>query len=89
MENNGNVLIQSFKPINPFPNYENSNLRIILCYSKNYSINYDKNSDKWIAQIRRNNKLIFHKYFDSEEEAVFTRNKFIIDNNLEYDYELN
>ena len=58
-------------------------------YSKYYGINYHKEKEKWMAKIRRNHKNIFHKYFDTEEEAMLARNQFIIDNELEAYYELN
>ena len=41
------------------------------------------------AQIMRNKNIIFHKQFDTEIEAAQARNNYIIEHNLENDYELN
>lgn len=78
-------------------NNQKSNLRIVSLsenssnrnFQKNNTsgyigISWDKSRSKWMAQVISKGKVIFGKRFDTKEEAIESRIKFIKENNLRH-----
>ena len=58
-------------------------------YSKFYGIYFEKDRNKFSANVIINNKVKRIKRFDTEIEAIIFRNKYIIENNLTNSNKLN
>ena len=65
---------------------QNRNKRIIQTNNTSgfRGVNYNKKNKKWIARISIDNKRIYLGTFDTAIEAAKTYDKYIVDNNLEY-----
>jgi hypothetical protein len=87
IDNNGN-----YKPINcrfVTPRKNCLNKRILSKSSSNYvGVHFDKKRKLWVSQICINYKKIYLGRYKKEIEAVKSRNRYIIENNIQHEYKI-